>query len=364
MIITRAWIQEFIDISKISTDDICKTLNSIGLEVDNVKKIKIPDNVVVGRVIKKEKHPDADKLSVCQVDLGKKVVQIVCGAKNVAQNQFVPVAVVGCKLSKDFVIEKAKLRGLESNGMICSSNELGLPALNDGILELDDSIGELLLGKELNEYKLFNDDVIEIELTANRGDCLSINGVARELSTCYKLPFHEFEKVLNYNEIGIGQVIEIECDSNIDSSLIYKAADFSDFKLPLLQKLRIGEIDKFSKNDIQNVIHYVTHTNGVLFNAYGKHETDLIDDLLTLHIKKDSEGFDSVYGQKLLSTIGVETNKIESAETTYIIEANYTDPELLSRKIFEKKKTIGDVFYKSSRGSEPNIVNGIDYFTT
>ncbi len=248
--------------------------------------------------------------------------------------------------------------------MICSSNELGLPALNDGILELDDSIGELVLGKELNEYKLFNDDVIEIELTANRGDCLSINGVARELSTCYKLPFHEFEKVLNYNEIGIGQVIEIECDSNTDSSLIYKAVDFSDFKLPLLQKLRVGEIDKFSKNDIQNVIHYVTHTNGVLFNAYGKHETDLIDDLLTLHIKKDSEGFDSVYGQKLLSTIGVETNKIESAETTYIIEANYTDPELLSRKIFEKKKTTGDVFYKSSRGSEPHIVNGIDYFTT
>ncbi len=364
MIITRAWIQEFIDISKISTEDICKTLNSIGLEVDNVKKIKIPDNVVVGRVLKKEKHPDADKLSVCQVDLGEQVVQIVCGAKNVAQNQFVPVAVVGCKLSKDFVIKKAKLRGLESNGMICSSNELGLPALNDGILELDDSIGELVLGKELNEYKLFNDDVIEIELTANRGDCLSINGVARELSTCYKLPFHEFEKVLNYNEIGIGQVIEIECDSNTDSSLIYKAVDFSDFKLPLLQKLRVGEIDKFSKNDIQNVIHYVTHTNGVLFNAYGKHETDLIDDLLTLHIKKDSEGFDSVYGQKLLSTIGVETNKIESAETTYIIEANYTDPELLSRKIFEKKKTTGDVFYKSSRGSEPHIVNGIDYFTT
>jgi len=364
MIITRAWIQEFIDISKITTEDICKTLNSIGLEVDNVKKIKIADNVVVGRVLKKEKHPNADKLSVCQVDVGEQVVQIVCGAKNVAQNQFVPVAVVGCNLSEEFVIKKAKLRGLESNGMICSSNELGLPALNDGILELDDSIGELILGKELNEYKLFNDDIIEIELTANRGDCLSINGVARELSTCYKLPFNEFEKILNYNEIGIGQVIEIECDSNTDSSLIYKAVDFSDFKLPLLQKLRVGEIDKFTNNDIQNVIHYVTHTKGVLFNAYGKHETDLIDDLLTLHIKKDSEGFDSVYGQKLLSTIGVETNKIDSDETTYIIEANYTDPELLSKKIFETKKKTGDVFYKSSRGSEPHIVNGIDYFTT
>ena len=364
MIITRAWIQEFIDISKISTDDICKTLNSIGLEVDSVQKNKISDNVVVGKVTKKEKHPDADKLSVCQVDLGDQTVQIVCGAKNVKEDQFVPVAKVGCKLSKDFKIKKAKLRGMESHGMICSSSEIGFAALNDGILELDDSIGELILGKELNEYKLFNDDIIEIELTANRGDCLSINGVARELSTCYKLPFNEFEKNLNYNEIGIGQVIEIECDSNTDSSLLYKAVDFSEFKLPVLQKLRIGTIDKYTSNDIQNVINYITHTNGVLFNAYAKHETDVIDDLLVLHIKKDDQGFDSVYGQKLLSTIGVETNKIESDETTYIIEANYTDPDLLSRKIFEKKRKTGDVFYKSSRGSEPHIVQGIDYFTT
>ena len=364
MIITRAWIQEFIDISKISTENICKTLNSIGLEVDSVNKIKIPDNIVIGHVTKREKHPDADKLSVCQVDLGNQSVQIVCGAKNVAEGQYVPVAVVGCKLSKDFKIKKAKLRGVESHGMICSSTELGLSQLNDGILELDDSIGELVLGKELNEYKLFNDDIIEIELTANRGDCLSILGVARELSTCYKLPFNEFEKHLNYNEIGIGQIIEIECDSNTDSSLLYKAVDFSEFKLPILQKIRIGLIDKFDSNDIQNVINYTTHANGVLFNAYAKHETDLVGDLLTLHIKKDNQGFDCVYGKELLSTIGVDANKITSEETTYIIEANYTDPDLLAKKIFEKKRKAGDVFYKSSRGSEPQIVKGIDYFTT
>jgi len=364
MIITRAWIQEFIDISKISTEDICKTLNSIGLEVDSVNKIKIVDNVVVGQVTKKEKHPDADKLSVCQVDLGDQTVQIVCGAKNVKKGQFVPVAVVGCKLSADFKIKKAKLRGLDSHGMICSSTEIGLPKLNDGILELDDSIGELVLGKELNEYKLFNDDIIEIELTANRGDCLSINGVARELSTYYKLPFNEFEKNLNYNEIGIGQVIEIECDSNTDSSLLYKAVDFSEFKLPILQKIRVGTIEKYNDNDIQNVLNYTTHTNGVLFNAYAKDETDVIDDLLVLHIKKDEQGFDSVYGKKLLSTIGVEANKIKNKETTFIIEANYTDPDLLSKKIFENKRKTGDVFYNSSRGSEPHIVQGIDYFTT
>ena len=196
MIITRSWLEEFIDISKISTDEICKTLNAIGLEVDSVEKISIPSKVVVGKVIKKEKHPDADKLNICQVDIGSKVEQIVCGASNVDENQFVAVATVGAVLGDDFKIKAAKLRGVESNGMICSSTELGLPKLNDGIMVLDNSIGELVLGKELKDYPLINDDVIEIGLTPNRGDCLSILGVARELSAYYNIPLNIFEKQL------------------------------------------------------------------------------------------------------------------------------------------------------------------------
>ena len=206
MIITRTWLQEFVDISQIVSDDICKTLNSIGLEVDSLEKNRIPAGVVVGLVTEKVKHPDADKLNICQVDLGSTTVQIVCGAKNVAEGQYVPVATVGCDLGNNFKIKKAKLRGVDSHGMICSSTELGLPKLNDGILELDSSIGELVLGKELNEFKLLNDDIIEIELTANRGDCLSINGVARELAAYYNLTMPEFEKNIEYNDIGIGQV--------------------------------------------------------------------------------------------------------------------------------------------------------------
>ncbi|XPV82146.1 MAG: YtpR family tRNA-binding protein [Halarcobacter sp.] len=195
MIITRSWIQEYIDISKISTEDICKTLNSIGLEVDSFEEQRMPSNIVVGKVLEKEKHPDADKLNICQVDIGNETVQIVCGAKNVDAGQFVPVAVVGCHLGEGFKIKKAKLRGVESNGMICSSTEIGLPKLNDGILELDESIGKLEIGKELKDYPFLNDDVIEIELTANRGDCLSINGVAREISAFYSnKPLIEKEK--------------------------------------------------------------------------------------------------------------------------------------------------------------------------
>ena len=145
MIITRTWLEEFIDISKISTEEICKTLNSIGLEVDSAEKLSIAPKVVIGKVLEKVKHPDADKLNICQVDLGDKTVQIVCGAKNVEAGQFVPVAIVGCDLGNNFIIKEAKLRGVESNGMICSSTELGLAKLNDGILELDSSIGEIVL---------------------------------------------------------------------------------------------------------------------------------------------------------------------------------------------------------------------------
>ncbi|AXH13966.1 phenylalanine--tRNA ligase subunit beta [Malaciobacter mytili LMG 24559] len=364
MIVTRRWLEEYIDISKISTKEICKTLNSIGLEVDSVEEIRIASGVVVGKVLEKVKHPDADKLNVCQVDIGKEVVQIVCGAKNVDAGQIVPVAVVGCKLGEDFKIKKAKLRGVESNGMICSSTEIGLPKLNDGILPLDESIGELVIGKELNEYKLLNDDIIEIELTANRGDCLSIHGIARELSAFYNLPIIEHEKNLDNNELGIGQFLEVECESSVDSSLIFKAIDFTDFKLPVLHKIRVGLIDEYKENDISDAISYSTHANGVILNAYASNKADKLNDLSVLHIKKDKDGFDKVYGKELLSTICVEHQKIDNEDTTYILEASYINPEKLSRKVFEAKKKTGEIYYRASRGSEPNIKHGVDCFTT
>ncbi len=174
MILTRTWLNEWINLKGITSEDICSTLNAIGLEVDSLDTIKIPNNIVVGKVLTCKKHPDADKLNVCEVDLGTETKQIVCGAKNVKEGLHVVVSKVGATLPNGMQIKEAKLRGMDSSGMICSSEELGLPAMGDGIMVLDDSIGELVLGKEFGEYELVNDDVIEIELTANRGDCLSI----------------------------------------------------------------------------------------------------------------------------------------------------------------------------------------------
>ncbi|RXK04230.1 phenylalanine--tRNA ligase subunit beta [Halarcobacter bivalviorum] len=363
MIITRSWIQEYIDISKISTEDICKTFNSIGLEVDSVEKQRIAPKVVVGKVLEKEKHPDADKLNVCQVDIGSEVVQIVCGAKNVDAGQFVPVAVVGCNLGEDFKIKKAKLRGLESNGMICSSTELGLAKLNDGILELDESIGKLEIGKELSEYPALNDDIIEIELTANRGDCLSINGVARELSAFYSIPFKEQEFKINYNDLGIGQVLEVESLSTIESKYIYTVINSENFSLPVLQRLRVGTIDKFKENNLVDTLSYITHSTGVILNAYAKKDAEDIKGLATIHIQKDKQGFDVIIGEKKLSTVGVEHSEVEKdTNNEYIIEASYINPELLSKKVFETKKETGEIYYRSSRGSEPDIELGMKSF--
>ncbi|XOB62671.1 phenylalanine--tRNA ligase subunit beta [Campylobacterota bacterium DY0563] len=364
MIITRNWLQEYVDISKISTDDICKTLNSIGLEVDSLELQRVPSKVVVGKVLEKEKHPDADKLNICQVDIGGETVQIVCGAKNVDAGQFVPVAVVGCKLGDDFKIKKAKLRGVESNGMICSSTEIGLAKLNDGILELDSSVGELVIGRELKDYPLFNDDVIEIELTANRGDCLSIHGVARELSAYYNIPLTEQEYSLELNNLGIGQTLEVESTNEIDSKYIYKVAALEDFKLPLVYKLRVGIIDKFEECDLRDTVNYVTHATGVILNAYAKSDLKAKDDNISvLSIKKDSQGFDIVEGEEQLSTISINQEKTsDDKNSEYIIEATYIDPEFLSKKVFETKKKTGDIYYRSSRGSEPCLEFGIDIF--
>ena len=365
MIITRKWLQEFIDISKISTEDICKTLNSIGLEVDSVEKILIPNDVVVGKVLSKEKHPDADKLNVCQVDLGSEQVQIVCGAKNVDAGQFVPVAKVGCILGDDFKIKKAKLRGLESLGMICSTTEIGLPKLNDGILELDDSIGELILGKDLNEYGILNDDIIEIELTANRGDCLSIHGVAREIGAYYGIACIDSEKEENSNDIGIGQVFELSYEGTIDSDVVYKAYDLENFTMPMITKLRAGIIDKFDeKNNTKTLLNYITHSTGVILNAYSK-ENIQIDDKASLTVSKDQYGFDIIKnGENTMSTIGVDLNDTKPNDEKYIIEASYINPDLLSKKVFETKTETGDVYYRSSRGSEPDLDFGLEYLTS
>lgn len=176
---SEAWLREWVD-PPLDTQALADQLSLSGLEVDAVAPAAPAfTGVVVGHVQAVAPHPDAGKLRVCQVDTGDgESVGIVCGAANVAAGQRVPVATVGARLPGDFKIKRAKLRGVESNGMICSAAELGLAESADGILVLP---GDAPVGEDLRAWMALDDHCIELDLTPDRADCLSVAGVARDV---------------------------------------------------------------------------------------------------------------------------------------------------------------------------------------
>ena len=157
-----------------------------GLEVDSVSPAAgVFSGVVVGEVLSTEQHPDADKLRVCQVSNGSETFQVVCGAPNVRPGLKIPFAMIGAQLPGDFKIKKAKLRGVESNGMLCSQAELQVGEGNDGLMELP---ADAPVGEDIRVYLSLEDASIEVDLTPNRGDCLSLAGLAREVGALYAAP--------------------------------------------------------------------------------------------------------------------------------------------------------------------------------
>ncbi len=186
MNVSYKWLSDYVDLSGFTGQELAEKMTRGGIEIDVVEsRNKGVSGVVVGYVVSKEKHPDADKLNVCKVDVGTgEELQIVCGAKNVDAGQQVPVAVIGAVLPGDFKIKRAKLRGVESQGMICSAKELGL---NDKLLPKEQQEGILVLpshlkaGTPIADVLDIDDEVLELDLTPNRSDCLSMLGVAYEV---------------------------------------------------------------------------------------------------------------------------------------------------------------------------------------
>ena len=362
MIVTRSWLEEWVDLSGITTDDICKKLNAIGLEVDALTRYRMPENIVVGYVKSCEKHPDADKLSVCQIDLGDQTRQIVCGAKNIREGLYVPVATIGAVMPNGMKIKHAKLRGVESDGMVCSATELGLPELNAGILELDDSIGALEAGKPLKEYTLLNDDVIEIELTANRGDCLSIHGVARELSVAFDRPMKGFEKIEEPQGEGIGRILQFKPQDNPPVSLLYRAFEIESLPLPLLIRLRVAWAELEAKTTMDHYFAYAIHATGVVLRRYDFAKIAK-GDRARIFLDRYKESLGAVKSEdRLISIVGVwqdpELIAAEDADKV-LIEASYTRPELIAPAVKQEGLKTDELYYRTSRGSEPDLEFGM-----
>ncbi|MGL2523336.1 phenylalanine--tRNA ligase subunit beta [Helicobacter pylori] len=338
---------------------LCENLSCLGLEVESCIPCIAPKNVVVGKVLEKAPHKNAEKLSVCQVDVGKEVLPIVCGAKNVAPNQFAPVALKGAIIGST-TIAKTELRGVESHGMICSSVELGFPKINDGILELDESVGELVLGKELNEYAPFNTHVLEISLTPNRGDCLSVLGIAREISAFYHTPLKPI-KALNFTPKS--DLITLSVGENIESHLAYYLICNYSLKTPLNIKLSLAHNNALSENDLNNFIEFSTHFSGVIMNAYSLNKTPM-----DLSVKNDENDLESVYiNHQKRSTIAIKHQDQKDLSECLLLEASYIDPISLSLKLHAlKDKTLqkdNALIYRSARGSNPNLSDGLNFLS-
>ncbi len=180
MQISEAWLREHVN-PAINTEELVAQLTMAGLEVDSVQPAgAVFSGVVIGEVVAMGQHPDADRLRVCQVAVGEaEPLQIVCGASNVRVGLKIPAALCGAVLPGDFKIKKSKLRGVESFGMLCSEKELGLAAEANGLMEL---AADAPVGVDIREYLSLNDALIEVDLTPNRADCLSVEGIAREVA--------------------------------------------------------------------------------------------------------------------------------------------------------------------------------------
>src|SRR3954470_17042624 len=188
MKISLNWVRDYVQLTA-SVDEICRAITFLGFEVEQVIRTGAPalSSVVVGEVLVRDKHPNADKLSVCQVDIGPAggVKTIVCGAQNYKVGDRVPVALPGAILPGNFEIKQSKIRGQSSDGMMCSAKELGVAEDAAGLLILD---GRPALGTPINDVLPPGDVVFDIEITPNRPDCQSHLGIARELAAWFKLP--------------------------------------------------------------------------------------------------------------------------------------------------------------------------------
>ena len=191
MIISESWLREWVS-PELSTNELAELLTQAGLEVETVTPQQLLGNkVVVGKITAIEKHPDADKLNICQVDAGEdQQLTIVCGASNARKGLVAPVALVGAVLPNGMEIGAREVRGIASSGMICAAAELGLEEQSDGLMEFDAGAP---VGVRVDDYLELEDASIDIDLTPDRGDCLSIAGVARDVAALSKAR-------LNYSE--------------------------------------------------------------------------------------------------------------------------------------------------------------------
>ena len=261
------WLQEFVVID-IGPHELAKRLTLRGLEVESVETVSPTFNgVIVGKIKTIEKHPNAENLSVCIIDAGKEDLTVVCGATNIAKGDKVPLATVGANLGS-FVIEQKRLRGIESRGMLCSEKELGLSEDHSGIFILPENVN---VGEKLSEANSISDSILDINTAPNRGDCLSIFGIAREVASILnqkaKLPHFKLEEE---GKGGVTHHIALDV-KDVDACPRYVLKMIQDTSIttsPYWMRSRLHKCGMRPINSIVDVTNYVMLEIGQPLHAF------------------------------------------------------------------------------------------------
>lgn len=370
MKVSLNWLKDYVDLENISVEEIIEKLTISGLEVEDVDdKRKRYENFVVGFVKDKQKHPGADKLSVCIVSAGDKQYNVVCGAPNVDAGQKIAFAKIGAYFpDDDFKISKAKIRGVVSEGMICSEKELGLSQDHSGIMVLDSSIPE---GTPLAEALGIDDVMLEIGITPNRPDALCHIGVARDLAAIFgrqlKVPDINIKEM--NEDVKTAAAIEIV---NTKACPRYSARVVKDIKIkesPEWLKKKLRAIGSRPINNIVDITNFILHETGQPLHAFdldklaGRRiivknvgEGEIFTTLDSKERKLSEHDLMICDGEKPVAIAGVmggENSEVSETTVNVLIESAYFNPVSV-RKTSKLLSLSTDASYRFERGTDPN----------
>ena len=368
MNVSLNWLKDHLDLSHMSLQDIDDLLTFAGVEVEGISQAGVPsDKVVVAQVKSAEKHPDADKLKVCMVDTGEgELRQIVCGAQNYSVGDKVPCALPGADLGGGFVIKEGKLRGVESKGMLCGPDEIGLVSDDDGLMILPEDVQ---IGQPLEQ--LFDTDtIIEVEVTPNRPDLLSHTGMARELAALAGIERKETD-LPEPATVADETRVKLSAAGQCPFYTAVRISGVSVGESPAWLKTKLESIGLRPINNVVDVTNYALHELGHPLHAF---DAAKVDGALDIRMADDGEIFHALdevdytlssedvvisdASRKALALGGIMgglDSGVTESTTDVILEAAYFSPTTV-RRTSRRLVLSSDSSYRFERGSDPQAV--------
>ena len=366
MKILKSWLNDWIDIENISNSEISEALESLGFEIENKKELNPNyENIVVGKVLEVYEHPNADKVRITKTDVGNNIYEIVCGAWNFDVGAVVPVALPNSEIKDNFKIDKRDIRGIQSNGMICSAAELDLWDDHDGILLLDE---KLLPGTDFSTIYSSNDFIWEVGVTPNRGDCMSYLGIARELSGY-------FNKKLKTKKSNLKPTISniLNADSGkIKECNSYGSVEIENFNVTYSSfemRYRLTQVGTRIINNVVDITNYILYDIGQPLHAFDRdklfgtisvrkaNNNEKITTLDSQVRKLDSNDLVITDNDKPIALAGVMgglDTEVSEATTNLLIESAYFD-KVSIMKTSRKLNLISDASIRFERGIDYKI---------